>query len=136
LRCVIQKGNYSDLIGLAEYIARNLQFVDQVAFMGLEFTGFAKSNAEEIWIEPLEYIEQLDKAITILTQAKVHVKIFNHQLCLLPRSLWPYAVRSISDWKNGYLTECDKCIEKSSCGGFFTTSDGKVPSGITAITIT
>ena len=35
--------------------------------------------------------------------------IYNHQLCLLDRELWPFAVRSISDWKNEYHPECPKC---------------------------
>ncbi len=32
--------------------------------------------------------------------------IYNHQLCLIPRELWPWTVRSISDWKNEYHPEC------------------------------
>jgi hypothetical protein len=29
--------------------------------------------------------------------------------------------QSISDWKNGFVAECDKCDEKPQCSGFFTT---------------
>jgi His-Xaa-Ser system radical SAM maturase HxsC len=132
LRCVIQKPNSNDLVGLSNYIARNLQFVDQVAFMGLEVTGFAKSNFDELWIEPSEYMANLEEAVWILRKSHVKVKIFNHQLCLLPESLWQFSVQSISDWKNSYIDECNKCNKKSFCGGFFSTSDGKIPSGITA----
>ena len=32
--------------------------------------------------------------------------IYNHQLCLIDRGLWPFAVKSISDWKNEYHPEC------------------------------
>ena len=32
--------------------------------------------------------------------------IYNHQLCLIDRALWPFAVKSISDWKNEYHPEC------------------------------
>lgn len=133
LRCVIQKPNSKDLVALAEFIARNLQFVDQVAFMGLEATGFAKSNLNELWIEPTEYMAELEDAVWLLTKAKVRVKIFNHQLCLLPDSLWRFAVKSISDWKTSYIDECNVCSQKSTCGGFFATSDGKIPVGIHSI---
>ena len=32
--------------------------------------------------------------------------IYNHQLCLIDRRVWPFAVKSISDWKNEYHPEC------------------------------
>lgn len=132
LRCVIQKPNSKDLIKLSEYIARNLQFVDQVAFMGLEATGFAKSNIDELWIEPADYIDDLEKAVWLLRKAHIEVKLFNHQLCLLPESLRKFSVKSISDWKTGYIDDCQRCSLKLECGGFFTTSNGKIPKGIRA----
>ncbi|GGP37202.1 His-Xaa-Ser system radical SAM maturase HxsC [Shewanella saliphila] len=133
LRCVIQKPNSGDLVNLAKFIARNLQFVDQVAFMGLEATGFAKSNIEELWVEPENYMKELEEAVWQLTKAHVKVKIFNHQLCLLPESLWRFSVQSISDWKTSYENECNICSKKAVCGGFFSTSDGKIPNGIKAL---
>ena len=48
--------------------------------------------------------------------------IYNHQLCVLDQQLWPYAVRSISDWKNDYLDICRRCAVQDRCGGVFTTS--------------
>ncbi len=49
----------------------------------------------------------------------LHVSIYNLQLCVLPRSLWRYARRSISDWKNEYLPFCEGCEVKNDCAGFF-----------------
>jgi His-Xaa-Ser system radical SAM maturase HxsC len=133
LRFVIQKENFNNLESFAEFVARNLQFVDQVAFMGLEATGFAKSNLDALWVEPQLYSASLERAVSILNQAKVRVKLFNFQLCTLPRSLWEHTVKSISDWKNCYIDECSDCSEKSNCGGFFSTSDGKIPKAVKAI---
>lgn len=40
-----------------------MPFVDQVALMGLENTGFAIANDEPLWIDPLDYRDQLAEAV-------------------------------------------------------------------------
>ena len=30
--------------------------------------------------------------------------------------------KSISDWKNEYIDECEKCTKKVECGGFFSSA--------------
>lgn len=132
IRVVIQKNNAKHLPDLANFIVRNLQFVDQVVFMGLEMTGFAKGNVDQVWIEPNDYQESLYEAISMLSSALVKCRIYNHQLCLLDNRLWRYNTASISDWKNTYINECDSCSLKSSCGGFFATSGNRIPKGIKA----
>jgi His-Xaa-Ser system radical SAM maturase HxsC len=115
------------------WIARNLPFVDHVALMGLENTGFAIANDPILWIDPMDYREELTKAIDVLVDADVKVSIYNLPKCVLERSVWPHAVQSISDWKNGFIEECDGCSEKPHCSGFFTTGRPKFSRGINAI---
>lgn len=121
LRVVIHKETYKGLPALAEFIARNMPFVHHVALMGLELTGFAKANMKALWIDPYDYRSQLEQAVRILTNGRVLVRIFNHQLCVVPSSVRNYCVRSISDWKNEYLPICESCSVRSECGGFFGT---------------
>lgn len=103
------------------WLARNLPFVNHVALMGLENTGFALANADELWIDPADYRAQLAEGVSALASARVNVSVYNLQRCVLDRSVWPYAVQSISDWKNGYAEECGGCSERSRCSGFFTS---------------
>ncbi len=126
LRVVVQQSNSNHLRRLSEYIARNLPFVSQVVFMGLEMTGLARPNRDEVWIDPWDYRSELIAAVNVLISAQVTVKIYNHQLCVLPKSLWPWAVSSISDWKQDYLTECGNCVLRTRCGGVFSTSGDRV----------
>jgi His-Xaa-Ser system radical SAM maturase HxsC len=123
IRVVVHKQTYERLPQLAEFIGRNLQFVDHVALMGLEVIGFTLANMDELWIEPLDYADQLSEAVRILSRYKVRTSIYNLQKCLLPKHLWPFAVKSISDWKNKYYEECEGCAERQNCGGFFASSD-------------
>jgi len=133
LRVVIHRANYAMLEDLAEFIARNLTFADHVALMGLEMTGFAKANIDELWVDPVEYQRQLRSAVSILDDFGLRVSIYNHQLCTLDRAIWPFAVKSISDWKNEYRGECSECIVADQCGGFFATGRIRQSSHITAI---
>ena len=126
IRIVIQRHNVPVLRDLAVFITRNLPFVDQVALMGLEMTGLARPNFAEVWIDPADYQPQLLEATHTLASAHIVTKIYNHQLCVLDERLWPFAVRSISDWKNDYLALCHKCSVRDACGGVFTTSGNRL----------
>jgi hypothetical protein len=116
------------------WIARNLPFVDHVALMGLENTGFAIANDALLWIDPVDYREALADAVDQLVSAGVNVSVYNLPKCVLSRSVWPHALQSISDWKNGFVEECDRCDEKSSCSGFFTTRRARFSRVVSAIT--
>ncbi len=122
LRIVLTKQNYQRLPQMARFISKNLAFVSTVAFMAMEDIGYTIKNRDLIWIEPLDYMPQLQQAVQDLAHLEFDVSLFNLPLCLLPESLRPFAKQSISDWKNKYLPICDTCTVKSECCGFFTTS--------------
>ncbi len=115
------------------WLARNLPFVDHVALMGLENTGFALANQDLLWIDPVDYQADLARSVDTLRAADVKVSIYNLPLCVLDRSVWDVAVQSISDWKNGYLPECDGCAARSRCAGFFSSGRPRFSRGIQPI---
>lgn len=119
IRVVLHKQTYERLPQLAEFIYRNLPFVSQVALMGMEMFGLVHHNMDALWIDPVEYQDQLERATMTLALRGMRVLLYNHQLCVLRRRLWPFAVQSISDWKNAYLPECDRCGMRDDCGGLF-----------------
>ena len=63
IRVVIHKQTAPQLPEIAEFIARNLTFVDQVALMGLEMIGFARANIDDVWIDPVDYQTELTEAV-------------------------------------------------------------------------
>ncbi len=122
IRVVVHFQTYRRLPRLVEFIARNFPFVAHVALMGMEMFGFVNTNMEELWIDPHDYQKELKEAIEILFLAGMNVSIYNHQLCLLDQSLWPFARKSISDWKNIYLEPCGECAIREQCGGLFQSA--------------
>jgi His-Xaa-Ser system radical SAM maturase HxsC len=122
IRVVLHKQTTAGLPKLADYIARNLLFVDQVSLMGLEMMGFTRANLDALWIDPIEYREQLTETVRILKSYKIPTLIYNLPLCLVDPTVHDHYVKSISDWKNEYAPECSDCAKKHECGGFFSSS--------------
>jgi len=121
IRVVIHALTYRRLPQLAEFIYRNLPFARHVALMGMELMGFAVANLDSLWVDPWDYREELGCATEYLAARGMQVSVYNHQLCTLPQSIWPFARQSISDWKNEYVPVCAGCARRSECGGFFSS---------------
>jgi len=121
LRVVLHLQTIDRLPQLAEFIGRNLLFVDQVALMGLEITGFTRGNLDKLWIDPFDYRETLERSVDILAAYRIPTAVYNHQLCVVTDRVRPFCTKSISDWKNEYLPTCSSCDARSECGGFFSS---------------
>lgn len=135
LRFVISKMNYKRLPNLADFLFRTYPFVHHFAIMGLEMTGFASSNYDQVWIDPVDYREELDCFVLEAERRGLNFSIYNHQLCVLSEKSRKYARQSISGWKQKFVEKCEKCAFRSKCGGFFSTSGNFVSRGITPINI-
>jgi His-Xaa-Ser system radical SAM maturase HxsC len=133
IRVVLHAQTAPIITETCRWIARNLPFVDHVALMGLENTGFAIANESLLWIDPVDYQDTLAEGVAALAAVRVNVSVYNLPRCVLHRSVWPYAVQSISDWKNGYVEECKLCTEQSRCSGLFTSGRPRQSRGIAAI---
>ncbi|MES2279884.1 MAG: His-Xaa-Ser system radical SAM maturase HxsC [Pseudomonadota bacterium] len=122
IRVVIHKQTVERLVETCEFIARNLLFVDHVALMGLEITGFTRANLDKLWIDPYEYREQLVEATHVLNSYGINTSVYNHQLCVIDKAVEANYTKSISDWKNEYVDACKGCSRMTDCGGFFSSS--------------
>ncbi|MFW6127234.1 MAG: His-Xaa-Ser system radical SAM maturase HxsC [Thermodesulfobacteriota bacterium] len=121
LRTVLSALTVPRLPQYAEFVYRNLPFVMQVAFMGMETTGLAEQNLDRVWIDPYDYRETLAAAVRRLTRRMVPVSIYNHPLCVLTPDTRQLARNSITTWKQFYPPVCEPCSKKSECGGVFGT---------------
>jgi hypothetical protein len=122
IRIVLHKQTVERLVPTCEFICRNLLFVDHVALMGLEITGFTRPNLDVLWIDPYEYRDTLSEAVSILNSYGMSTSVYNHQLCVVNEDVERNYRKSISDWKNEYIAACEPCTRKAECGGFFSSS--------------
>lgn len=119
IRVVLLRPVVQELKLLAEYMYRNLPFVEHIALMGVEPIGFARAHHEDVWMDPEDMGPILLECVEYLTHRGLNVSLYNLPLCALPRPLWPYAKRSISDWKQQYLPACQACSVREKCAGVF-----------------
>jgi His-Xaa-Ser system radical SAM maturase HxsC len=133
IRIVLHKQSIPRLVQLAEYIYHNFPFAAHIALMGMEHMGYVKKNWDLLWIDPVEYMPALEESVRYLWRRRMNVSIYNLQLCLLPKSLWAFARRSISDFKNEYVEECGGCSQREHCAGMFTSQLGRYSEHIKAI---
>lgn len=121
IRIVLHQQSIGRLKKLCEFIGRNLLFVDHVALMGLEMTGFTRGNLDKLWIDPFDYKDLLSESVQILAKYGMNVSVYNHQLCLVNDDVLPYYKKSISDWKNEFIDDCNGCKRLNECGGLFSS---------------
>lgn len=119
IRVVLVKPVVARLPELARFIYRNFPFVEHIALMGTEPTGFAKAHRDELWVDPVDMQAALIEAVELLSTRDLSVSLYNLPLCTLPKPLWRFAKQSISDWKQHYLPACDSCEVRKQCGGLF-----------------
>jgi His-Xaa-Ser system radical SAM maturase HxsC len=122
LRIIVTTMNQASLDRFARFVSRSFPFCCNVAFMGLEPVGFAKTHIDRVWVDPVDYEECLNRAICLLDVHGIPASIYNHQLCTLRRELWRFARQSISDWKNVFLDGCRQCSVKHQCCGLFSSA--------------
>ncbi len=125
LRFIPNKENVTDIASTIALASRCFSSLSQISIMNLEPTGWAKKNWQELYLEPQTYEDELIEAAQTADRAALPVYLFNYPLCHLPPELHPYAVKSISDWKNYYPDECEACHVKQDCTGYFASARGK-----------
>ena len=119
IRIVVMQKTLQRLPQIARFLVSELPHVHSVSIMGMELMGNAAVNRTDLWVDFQETIPYIEEAVQILFHGGIETRIYNYPLCLLPRSLWSIAAKSISGYKVRYLEDCNKCTVKNLCGGFF-----------------
>ena len=122
IRIVVSRLNYNRLNQLIRFISREFPEIKYVNLMGMEVLGNAWKNREQVWIEFDEVKDSLQQAVEQCFVCGIIPSLYNYPLCLFDRKYWYCYRNSISDYKIRYFEECEKCTEKSRCGGFFAST--------------
>jgi len=124
LRFIPTKFNVDELLEIIPFVSKYFGNRFFVSVMNLEATGWAKKNWNDLYLSPELYGDKLSIMKRQATHAGIELRLFNYPLCHLPEDVMDMAVKSISDWKNTYHDECERCMKKGQCGGYFTSAKG------------
>ncbi len=119
LRTVLTKKNALDLPMLADFISKNLPFINKWVIMAMEPIGFAKANKDALFYDHSIARFPLQNALDIAEFNGLFTQLYNFPTCTVDERYRKYCTQSISDWKNKYMQECNNCSQQDSCCGFF-----------------
>ncbi len=122
IRIVPVSENYKYLEHIIQFLIAHFKFLGCISIMNMEPMGYARSNFKKLFVPVKEQNPYLIKAVKTGVQAGLDMQLFNYPLCLIDEGIRGYAKKSISDWKNYFTNECNSCILKKGCCGFFTSS--------------
>src|SRR5258706_4822857 len=77
IRVVLHRYSVGRLASLADFICRNLPFVQHVALMRLGPIGFGRTSLNALCIDPLDYQQNLGAAVGTLTDHPIDLSTSN-----------------------------------------------------------
>lgn len=122
IRIVVSGLNYFALPDLAGMICKRYPNIRHVCIMGLEMLGNARINKDSVWIPYDKIMPYIESASDILLKSAIPVQLYNFPLCSISKKYQSLYVKSISGYKIVYPEECNTCLEKEMCGGFFNST--------------
>lgn len=135
IRVVLVRPVAERIEAITHFLYRAFPFAAHIALMGMEPTGFARAHMDTLLVDPIDMAPALTRATLFLARRGITVSLYNLPLCTLPKEVRPFAVRSISDWKQTYHPICTGCALRTECGGFFAwATPGSISRGIAPIT--
>ena len=103
-------------------ISKEFSGITCVNFIGLEPRGNCAKNFDNVFISYGDSFLKSKNAIDYLIRNGFDVGLYNYPLCNIDRQYWNLAVKSISQYKNEFMPQCDDCDLKEICAGFFTAA--------------
>lgn len=119
IRLVVSKLNYKYIDKIAELIVNEFPKVGSVKIMGLEMSGNAARNVDDVWIPYPTAFEHSKSAITKLVSNGINVGLYNFPLCAVGRSFHLLCAKSITGYKIRFAEKCEECKKRENCGGIF-----------------
>lgn len=119
LRTVVMKSNVDGLSRLASHLVTHVPYAHYWAIMQMENIGYARMNWDAEFFDNSTCFHPIGNALSLATAKGLETMLYNFPLCTIPEPYRHFAVRSISDWKQKYLSPCKQCKRRSGCGGFF-----------------
>lgn len=133
IRIIPNQLNIKYLENIIDYLYSTFKFINNISIMNIEPIGYARKNYDELYLKVNEQNKFLKKAIFKARLFGFNIALYNYPLCLLSDELRNYSIKSISDWKNYFPSNCDNCSQKLNCCGFFTSANDKYIEKVTTL---
>ena len=116
VRTVINKINYKFLPDIAKFIINNFSGVQRVVFINMKYTGNALKNKDKVFIRETDVVPYAEKAVDILLEKNINVKLYHFPLCIIKKKYWDLAKGVTKDkGELCFVKQCKDCKMKKEC---------------------
>ena len=122
IRIVVNRINCHSMLPMAHFITKCFSSIAHVTFMGMEMTGNAAKNKQQLWMPYHNVFSSIHPAIDYLIANGIDVLIYNLPLCAVPQNYHFLLKQSISPYKIRFGKVCTACNMQKICGGVFGSS--------------
>ncbi|MBS1266538.1 MAG: 7-carboxy-7-deazaguanine synthase [Candidatus Woesearchaeota archaeon] len=123
LRIVINKLNIDDLYNMSKLIKKELNSILRVTYYYMQITGNAQINKDKVYVSYDEINEKINPTLENLKQFEIGLCHF--PLCTLDSKWWPYAWKTVKDYKLFFPEKCNSCLYKKYCLGIHRSYKAK-----------
>jgi His-Xaa-Ser system radical SAM maturase HxsC len=125
IRILVHKLNYKELKNISRLIAEKYENYNKlkVVLMPISYVNSAEKNKEKLFVSLTTIIEYIQKAIDILNEKNIAVKVYHIPFCFFEKRYWKYINEGITTKKINiyYPKECEKCSYKIRCPGVWAS---------------
>ena len=122
IRIVVTKKNHGSLEKTAKYIADNFGGVMKVVIIAVDMTGNARINHDDISIRLSDAKGYIEKAIDILSERDVPVRLNQFPFCVLAERYRTFAGNNTRVENEHVLSlKCEDCAMKDDCSGVWAS---------------
>ncbi|MCD6371393.1 MAG: radical SAM protein [Candidatus Aenigmarchaeota archaeon] len=91
VRTVISRLNYKFLPEISTLIVREFPSVERVVYLNMKYTGNAFLNRRLLLVRIKDVVPFALKAVDILKENNINIRLYHFPLCLLPKDYWEIA---------------------------------------------
>ena len=123
VRYIAHRINYRLIPSFAEKLVDWVPEVDRVVILNIKYTGNAWRNKERLFVRESDVVPYATKAVDILRDAGINVRLYHFPLCILPEDYRDIAkgMTKPEEYEFSLLPQCERCKMKDECPRIWKT---------------
>lgn len=126
IRVIINSLNYMHLEETASFVVERFKGIKRMVFLNIKYTGNAYKNRDNVMVKLKDVVPHAIKAVDMIRNSKIPVKLYHFPLCTLPENLWPLAegVTKTDPGELRFVDACEECSLMARCPRIWATYIG------------
>lgn len=123
VRYITHRINYRLLPSVAEELVDWVPEMDRFVIVNIKYTGNAWKNKDRLFVRESDVVPYATRAVDIMRDAGINVRMYHFPLCILPEEYRPYAegMTKLEEYEFEVLPQCKECKLFEKCSRIWKT---------------